>query len=149
MRHPCRTVAGVSRRVVWAVPLCVGCLGGPSDPAAVRAELEAVTRRWEASLEAGTPQLAVAEVFTEDALRLPSGEVAVRGRAAIAAAVTGSAPLRRARFQLADVEVDGRMAYATGTYEVETVEGARRAGKFLEVWKRTADGWRIHRVMWD
>ena len=51
----------------------------PGDEAAVRAEIEAVTRRWEAALLAGTPDAAVAEVFTADAVRLPPGAPTVRG----------------------------------------------------------------------
>lgn len=122
---------------------------GPADPEAVRAEIEAVTRRWEASLRAGTPELAVAEVFTPDAVRLPSGAPAVRGHEAIERALAGSAPLSEARFTIDDLEVDGRLAFANGTYRVRGPDGVELSGKFLEVWRRTDAGWRIHRVMWD
>lgn len=125
-----------------------GCAGG-ADPAAVRAELEAVTDVWEASLMAGTPAEAVPDVFTEDAMRLPAGEAPARGHAAIAAALDGSAALEHASFELADVEVDGKLAYANGVYEVRAPGAGALRGKFLEVWKRTDAGWRIHRVMWD
>ena len=119
------------------------------DAAAARAEIEAVTRRWEASLLAGAPEEAVAEVFTPDAVRLPSGEPAVQGHEAIARALEGSAPLREARFTIDDLEVDGTLAFANGTYRVRGPDGVELSGKFLEVWQRTAAGWRIHRVMWD
>ncbi|WP_419161095.1 YybH family protein [Candidatus Palauibacter sp.] len=119
------------------------------DAATVRAEIEAVTLRWEASLLAGTPEEAVADVFTPDAVRLPSGEPAVQGHEAIARALEGSAPLLEARFTIDDLEVDGRLAFANGTYRVRGPDGVELSGKFLEVWRRTAAGWRIHRVMWD
>ena len=126
-----------------------GAAGLSGDAAAVRAEIEAVTRRWEASLRAGTPETAVAEVFTPDAVRLPSGEPPVQGHEAIALALEGSAPLLEARFAIEDLEVDGRLAFANGTYRVRGPDGVELSGKFLEVWKRTEAGWRIHRVMWD
>ena len=40
--------------------------------ATARAEIESVSRVWEASLLAGQPSKAVSEVFTKDALRLPA-----------------------------------------------------------------------------
>ncbi|MCY3700224.1 MAG: nuclear transport factor 2 family protein [Gemmatimonadetes bacterium] len=127
----------------------VGENGGAAAVEAVRAEIERVTRRWEAALIAGAPGEAVAEVFTPDAVRLPSGEPAVRGHDAIARALAGSVPLREARFTIDDIEVDGDLAFANGTYRVRGPDDIGLNGKFLEVWKRLETGWRIHRVMWD
>ena len=145
-------------RVAGAIVLIAGASGcGGSAPGAsgeqgieaARAEIEAVTRHWEASLLAGVPHEAVADVFTPDAVRLPSGEPAVRGQEAIARALFGSAALDEARFEIEDLEVDGDLAFANGVYRVRAPDGVELSGKFLEVWKRTAEGWRIHRVMWD
>lgn len=127
----------------------VGEGGGTVAVEAVRAEIERVTRRWEASLIAGAPGEAVADVFTPDAVRLPSGEPAVRGHEAIERALAGSVPLREARFTIEDLEVDGDLAFANGTYRVRGPDDVELEGKFLEVWKRLETGWRIHRVMWD
>lgn len=126
-----------------------GETGGAVAVEAVRAEIERVTRRWEAALIAGAPSDAVADVFTPDAVRLPSGEPAVRGRDAIVQALAGSVPLREARFTIEDLEVDGDLAFANGTYRVRGPDDVELGGKFLEVWKRLETGWRIHRVMWD
>ena len=123
--------------------------GGTVAVGAVRAEIERVTRRWEASLIAGAPGEAVADVFTPDAVRLPSGEPAVRGHDAIVRALAGSVPLLEARFTIDDLEVDGDLAFANGTYRVRGPDDVELDGKFLEVWKRLETGWRIHRVMWD
>lgn len=123
--------------------------GGTVAAEAVRAEIERVTRYWEASLIAGAPGEAVADVFTPDAVRLPSGEPAVRGHEAIERALAGSVPLREARFTIEDLEVDGDLAFANGTYRVRGPDDVELDGKFLEVWKRLETGWRIHRVMWD
>jgi len=138
--------AGLSAGVALLV-LLAACGGAPD--AGAEAGIRETTARWEAALVAGDPAGAVPDVFTEDAMRLPSGEPAVRGRAAIADALAGSVPLAEAHFELEDIEVDGRLAYAAGTYRVRPSEGPVLTGKFLEVWKRTPDGWRIHRVMWD
>ena len=48
-----------------------------------------------------------------------------------------------------DLEVEGNLAFANGTYRVRAVGGEELTGKFLEVWKKSDQGWRIHRVMWD
>jgi len=140
----------VSLGVVFGAFAIGGC-SGPDGAATGRAqaEIREVTRRWEAALVAGDPAGAVSDVFTEDALRLPAGEPVVRGRAAIAEALAGSTALDEARFDLEDIEVDGRLAYAAGTYSVRAPTGESLTGKFLEVWKSTPAGWRIHRVMWD
>ena len=126
-----------------------GETGGAVAAEAVRAEIERVTRRWEAALIAGAPGDAVADVFTPEAVRLPSGEPAVRGHDAIVRALAGSVPLREARFTIEDIEVDGDLAFANGTYRVRGPDDVELGGKFLEVWKRLETGWRIHRVMWD
>ena len=122
---------------------------GAADAVSARTEIEIVTRRWEASLLAGVPDQAVPDVFTSDAVRLPSGAPAVRGHPAIARALAGSAPLDEARFTIEDLEVDGDLAFANGVYRVRNEASGELTGKFLEVWKRTPGGWRIHRVMWD
>lgn len=131
--------------------LALACGGGAAgtDLETVRSEIEEVSRRWERSLVEGDPAGAVAEVFTEDAMRLPAGEAPVRGRTAIAGALAGSVALAEARFEIEELEAEGDLAWARGTYSVRAPDGRSFAGKFLEVWRRTADGWRIHRVMWD
>jgi len=98
---------------------------------------------------AGDAATAVPDVFTEDALRMPALEDPVRGRVAIGEALAGSVALASARFDLAEIEIEGDFAYAVGRYAVRPPGGQELTGKFLEVWKRTAEGWRIHRVMWD
>ncbi len=117
--------------------------------ATARAEIESVSRVWEASLLAGQPAEAVSEVFTKDALRLPAGEEAVKGQPAIIEALAGSARLTEARFMIEDLEVEGNLAFANGTYRVRAEGGEELTGKFLEVWKKSNRGWQIHRVMWD
>lgn len=97
----------------------------------------------------GDPAGAVADVFTEDAVRLPAGQPPVRGRPAIAGALAGSAALAEARFDIEELEAEGGLAWARGTYTARAPEGRSFTGKFLEVWRLTPEGWRIHRVMWD
>lgn len=145
--------AGRSLLRTFLFALAAGAQGcAPSGEAALReaeAGIRDVTKRWEAALMAGEAARAVSDVFAEDAVRLPANEPAVRGRAAIVEALSGSVALAEARFDIEDIEVDGRLAYAAGTYRVRPPDGPSLTGKFLEVWKRTPAGWRIHRVMWD
>lgn len=140
-------------RVVFllaAIAVAPGCSPrGGSDLRDAEAGIREVTRLWEAALVAGEAAEAVPDVFTADAIRLPADEPAVRGHAAIREALSGSVALAEARFDIEDIDVDGDLAYAAGTYRVRSPEGTSLTGKFLEVWKRTPAGWRIHRVMWD
>ena len=141
-----RSVPG---RLVVTLLAAAGVLGCDAAGRTAEDEIREVTRRWEAALVSGDPARAAAEVFTEDAVRLPANEAAVSGLPAIRAALEGSTALLEARFDLEDIEVEGTLAHATGTYRVRAPDGQVVTGKFLEVWKRVADGWRIHRVMWD
>ncbi len=154
-----RRAAGAARMAVIAVAfagslsVAYGCAGpdggGRQSAAAARTEIEEVMRQWEAALVAGVPHEAVSEVFTRAAVRLPPGEAATRGRARIAEALAGSVPVREARFDIEDLDAYADLAVAYGAYLIVVAEDAVLRGKFLQVWKRTEGGWRIHRVMWE
>jgi ketosteroid isomerase-like protein len=55
-----------------------------------------------------------------------------------------------ASLETADVEADGSLAYETGRYEMKLKDGkVADRGKYVVVWKRTGNEWRIHRDIWN
>ncbi len=113
-----------------------------SDPAADRAAIEALTADYTAAVRAGDAD-AIAAVHTDDAVLHPPNEPSVRGREAVDAylATAHAEPLDQ-RFMTEDVAIaeSGDLAYEVGTWD---------GGKYLTVWRRTPDGWRIAADAWS
>jgi uncharacterized protein (TIGR02246 family) len=96
-----------------------------------------------------------AALYTEDAVRLPPAGNAIRGRAAIQAALAQVDTVLD--FTVKTVEIDGRgdLAYALNSYSVSLVmrgsaEPSTDAGRALVILRKQADGsWLFHRVIWN
>lgn len=116
------------------------------DPATVRAEIEAIQARYQAADRIGD-HATIAALYADDAVIHPANKPAARGRAALDAyfAANSSDP-EELTFTTVDVGVsdDGSLAY-----EVGTVAGPKGAGKYLTVYRRTADGWTIVGDTWS
>ena len=121
-----------------------------ADEAAIRAQ----TVSWEQAYNGGDAK-ALAALYADDAVLLPPGASAVRGRAAIqeffAKDVAGS-KAAGAVFALnpkTDVAVSGNMGWESGTYKV-TVKGAVvETGKFLSVSRKLNGKWLYIRDTWN
>lgn len=92
---------------------------------------------------------AVAALYTEDARLLPPGGPMILGRAAIrdyyAREIANNEPLLMIVTE--DSGVAGDWAWRSGTWMTHTTP--HKWGKFLQILKRTPDGWRRHRDMWN
>jgi len=89
------------------------------------------------------------KVLADDAVFMPPNMEALDTPAKIRAWID-SFP-RMSMFRLTSLEIDGRvdMAYVRGRYEY-SVESASDRGKYLEIWRREADGaWRLFRDIWN
>ena len=85
--------------------------------------------------------------YAPDAIELPPGRPAVQGRAAIAKFLGSFPKVTSFSTQTLDLTGAGDLAYQYGTYHM-VMEDANGPitddGKFIEVWKRQADGsWKI------
>ena len=117
-----------------------------SDPAADRAAIEALTASYQTADRAGD-HAAIAALYADDAVILPADKPAERGRAALDAYFAANdAEPQDITFTTNDVEIsdDGDMAY-----EVGTIAGPDWSGKYLTVYRRTPDGWRIVADSWS
>ena len=136
------------RMLVWlALPGVLAC--GPDTPAdgpapplpavTLPAELDRVLRDYE-SAYAGRDARALGALFAEDGYLLQPGRPAVRGRTAVAAALSGEGgalALVPIAFGMAD-----SVGYVVGTFGAERTAG--EGGKFVLALRRDAAGaWRI------
>ena len=132
--------------LLLACALAFGC--APKAPVADSdADVAAITSAgaaWEQAYNDKNAD-AVAAIYAEDAQFLPQGAPAVNGRAAIREHYANEIATAWAKIS---VESDanglaGDWAWRSGTWSVETAPPV--SGKYLEVWHRTAEGWRLYR----
>ena len=120
------------------------------DEAAIRAQ----TTSWMKAYNGGDAK-AVADLYAEDAILLPPGASAAKGKAAILAffakdiAGSKAAGAVFAADSKTDVGVSGDMGWESGTYKV-TVKGAVvETGKFLSVSRKKDGKWLYIRDTWN
>jgi uncharacterized protein (TIGR02246 family) len=118
--------------LVWAVVALAG-YAHAAAPAADEAGIRAQTTSWAKAYNGGDAK-AVAALYAEDAILLPPGAPAAKGRAAIVEFFTKDIAGSKAAGAVivvnpkTDVGVSGNMGWESGTYTV-TVKGATRIGK--------------------
>ncbi len=118
------------------------------------AEIAEAHRRLEQAFNRGDAA-AVAALYTEDATLLPPGADILTGRRAAqarwqAAYDTGA---RNLSLDPVSVETWGDAAREIGRFTLDVPgqggETARVEGKYVVVWKRTAEGWRLDTDIWN
>ena len=119
-----------------------------ADSGADVAALTSAAAGWEQAYNDKNAD-AVAAIYTEDAQLLPQGAPAVNGRAAIREHYANEIATAWAKISVvSDANgVAGDWAWRSGTWSVETAPPV--SGKYLEVWHRTAEGWRLHRDIFN
>ena len=150
-----RVMKGSSRiaGIVWAV-VGLASYAHAAAPAADEAGIRAQTTSWGKAYNGGDAK-AVAALYAEDAILLPPGAPAVKGRAAILEFFTkdiAGSKAAGAVFVLnpkTDVGVSGNMGWESGTYTA-TVKGAIvETGKFLSVSRKKDGKWLYIRDTWN
>ena len=120
---------------------------GQNNP---RAEIEAANTRFLTALSAGDAA-GVAAAYAENASLLPAHSDFVTGRAAIEKFWAGAinAGVKRAVFTTLEVEGHGNTAHEVGRYTMYGTDGKMLdAGKYVVIWKREQNAWRIYRDIW-
>lgn len=99
---------------------------------------------------------ALAASYTEDATILPPESDMIQGRQGIEAFWNGGLQTGIKDIVLTTVDVfgSGDLAYETGKYSVtiqpEGQEPVEQKGKYVVVWKKSADGtWKLHVDIWN
>jgi uncharacterized protein (TIGR02246 family) len=118
------------------------------------ARIQELSRRFSAAYVAGDIETMVS-LYTPDAVIFPNNSEAIRGHEAIRRYWT-LGPGQRVtlhRATPAEIRIDGSHAYDHGVYEISgerdgTAWGPTH-GKYVIVWRRTPQGWRMHLDMWN
>jgi len=148
-----------SKKVSWFAAACIALVSlafstqaaaAGADEAAIRAQ----SVNWAKAYNGGDAK-AVAALYAEDAVLLPPGAPAVRGRAAIEAffakdiAGTKAAGAVLALNPKTDVGVSGNMGWESGTYTASVKGAVVEAGKFLSVSQKKGGKWLYLRDTWN
>ena len=96
----------------------------------------------------------VALYYAEDATVLASNMPPVQGRAAIQAMLSSFPPMSEFRTDIVDLDGRGDLAYVRGNYTLTVNPPGAPAmtdkGKYVEVWKKGADGmWKVNYDSWS
>ena len=105
---------------------------------------------WEAAFNSGNAA-AVAALYTEDAIRIPPDLDFIRGPEEITAGVAGFAGFTISLRSYGGL-LEGDVGTSWGSYELSgTVEGqaVTERGRWMNAVKKTADGWKILRDIWN
>ena len=150
-----------SRRIgefALAVALVVAATSvGRSEEAgtdSARAAIEQVNALFSEAIARGDAQ-AIAKLYTEDAILLPERGELVKGRQAIGEfwKTAMDDGVKSVTVTTLDVGGSGDLAHEVGTVlltlQAEGRPPATASAKFVVVWKREADGWKIHRDIWN
>jgi len=119
-----------------------------------RAAIEQANTLFSEAIARGDAQ-AIAKLYTEDAILLPERGELVKGRQAIGefwkTAMDGG--VKSVTVTTLDVGGSGDLAHEVGTVlltlQAEGRPPATASAKFVVVWKREADGWKMHRDIWN
>ena len=119
-----------------------------ADP--VREAVEAANRTFEQAFARGDAA-ALAGLYTEDAHVVPPGAPLAQGRAAIERfwQDTIDAGAKSATLQTTGVESAGDLAYETGLARLVAADGSETRARYVVVWKRVGDRWKLHRDIWN
>jgi ketosteroid isomerase-like protein len=92
---------------------------------------------------------AVAALYSEDAQLLPPGAAVVNGHAAIKDFWANDIATGWGQITITSDAggTAGEWAWRAGAFSVQVTPVV--TGKYVEVWHKTADGWRLHRDIWN
>lgn len=110
-------------------------------------EIAEANEQLMAAVRAGDPDRAAA-LYTEDGQVLAPNQETLSGRDAIAGFFRATAEMgvRELVLETAELDLLGETIVEIGGYRLlDAGAQAVDAGKYLVVWKHTADGWRLHR----
>jgi uncharacterized protein (TIGR02246 family) len=144
-------------RKVRHVAILAGCLlfacAAPESrqPLDVTEEIQAANEQFVAAFERSDAE-ALAALYTQDGRLLPPNSDVVAGTAAIQGfwQTVMEAGVAEARLTTEEAEGFGDTAFEVGRYGLYDSDGNTiDEGKYVVIWKRTEDGWRLHRDIWN
>jgi len=117
----------------------------------IQNDIRAAYDIFEASFARGDAA-GLAALYTEDGMLLPAGFDMVQGRSGIQDFWQGvmDMGIKKAELTIAEVEQHGDTAVDLGRYILRgKAESVMDQGKYLVIWRRQADRWKLHRDIWN
>jgi len=99
--------------------------------------------------------VAVAALYTEDAILLPPNSEMIRGRRGIGKFWGAAIQMGVKDAVLTTVELSGSgdTVHEVGNYTLKISQKGQKPvedkGKYIVIWKHTASGWKLHRDIWN
>ena len=117
--------------------------------AAVRKAIESSTQKFvEAFTKGDAP--GIAAMYAEGAKVMPPQSPLVQGRRPIQDLWQGLIDTgAKISLSTTDVESRGDLAFEVGTYKLTFTDGKVDTGKFIVVWKRQKDRWKLFADIWN
>ena len=115
-----------------------------------RTEIEAVNRAMEEAVRKRDAER-LAALYTSDAIVMPPDAPFVKGRDSIKqfwSSASQQLGLKDVRLNTVDLEVAGDTAQEVGE-AVLTLESGAATFKYVVVWKKVGEQWRLHRDIWN
>ncbi len=121
------------------------------QPRDVSSEVEAANEQFAAAFGAADAE-ALAGLYTPDGQLLPPNSDLVTGPAAIQTFWQGvmDAGVANASLTTAEAIAVDSLAFEVGQYALADADGNPiDEGKYIVIWRLTADGWKLHRDIWN
>jgi uncharacterized protein (TIGR02246 family) len=151
----------------FAALVCIACAGGgdagvaqaggpAADVAAVQRSIDSSLAKFASAITTGDTA-AMQSIYTDDAVVMPQGMPAVRGRAAMSqynAGMFSMFTVSNASFSTTELIVAGDYAIETGVYRMtmkpKTGPALPDTGKYISIWQRQSDGsWKMARDIFN
>lgn len=120
-----------------------------------QADLESVfnayVEKFEATYASGDAT-GMGELYTDDGMLLPTGADFMTGKEEIAAFWKGAMDMgiKTAKLEIIELDQQGDTVIDVGRYSLMGADGQELDhGKYLVVWKRVDDGWKMHRDIFN
>ena len=133
---------------ILILAVCSAFAAGAS--ADFKASVEAGGKEFMAAIAAGD-SARVGALYAQDATAFPPNSEMVKGREAIQAYWKGSTDAgMKANIEIVETASEGTLGFEVGKYTILDPSGKTvDQGKYLVVWKKGKDGWKLYRDMWN
>jgi ketosteroid isomerase-like protein len=126
--------------------LLISSVGFAKDHGKVRAKIDKMNETWMNGVKLGDAAM-IASVYTDDAWAMVPNYKTLEGATLIGEEMGGVMDIR---LQTLELEVAGDWAYEVGSWEYFEPCGMQADdGKYMIVWMKVGDGWKIHRDIWN
>ena len=132
---------------ILLLPFALGACGQAPDPGSPFSSRD---DEWQAAMNAGDAD-GIAALYTEDARLMPPNGAATIGRDAVSATFNEMIESGvKAELTPIETQSSGDVAYNVGTYVLTVAGEVTDRGKYVETWRRGADGaWLMSNDIWN